>query len=72
MAHVTCPSAEQSRCHQDCFWNVNGKLSGIFFSRGCHMGTDSYYPTSITLSIAKFVSIKSSISNTWAVAKILY
>lgn len=36
------------------------------------MGTDSYYPISITLSMATFVSIKSSISDMWAVTKNRY
>lgn len=35
-------------------------------------GSDSYRPISITLSIAKFVSVKSSISNTWTVTENLY
>ena len=35
-------------------------------------GTDSYHPISITLYIAKFVSVKSSISNTWTVTENLY
>lgn len=36
------------------------------------IGIDSYYPLSIMLSIAKFVSIKSSVSNMWTFTENLY
>lgn len=42
------------------------------FSCVYDIGIDSYYPLSIMLSIAKFVSIKSSISNMWTVTENLY
>lgn len=71
-AYMILPSPKQSGFHQDQKLNHVLEIHLATFSCVYDTGSDSYCPISITLSIAKFVSVKSSISNTRTVTENLY